>query len=217
MVVEVDGDLERAPQQAHAVVIAIQRQAGLAGTRRGVEGGVDLLDLPLEGTARVFRANVFERGKRGLVPGFKRGEVAIDGANDQSVDTYNIAGTLTWDFGPVSFISVTSLWKGDATSVGDVDGGFGASFLPPALTGPGVIPFTAETRDSIPNLSQFTQEFRLASNGDGPLSYQGGLFFFDEGLTITSANFSTLGDPLNAPGGVNIFVRQRQDSPGGCT
>ena len=166
----------------------------------------------LEGTARVFRANVFERGKRGLVPGFKRGEVAIDGANDQSVDTYNIAGTLTWDFGPVSFISVTSLWKGDATSVGDVDGGFGASFLPPALTGPGVIPFTAETRDSIPNLSQFTQEFRLASNGDGPLSYQGGLFFFDEGLTITSANFSTLGDPLNAPGGVNIFVRQRQDS-----
>jgi iron complex outermembrane receptor protein len=160
----------------------------------------------------VFRANVFERGQRGLVPGFRRGEVAVDGQNDQSVDTYNIAGKLTWDLGGVDFISVTSLWKGDATSVGDVDGGFGASFLPPALTGPGVIPFTAETRDSIPTLTQFTQEFRLASTGDSPLSYQGGVFFFDEGLTITSENYSTLGDPLNAPGGVNIFVRQRQDS-----
>jgi iron complex outermembrane receptor protein len=166
----------------------------------------------LDGTARVFRANAFNRGDSGLIPGFKRSEVAIDGQNEQEVDTYNIAGTLTWDLGPVSFISVTSLWRGDATSVGDVDGGFGASFLPPALTGPGVIPFTAETRDSIPHLSQFTQEFRLASNGDGPLSYQGGLFFFNEGLTITSENYSTLGDPLNPPGGVNIFVRQRQDS-----
>jgi iron complex outermembrane recepter protein len=160
----------------------------------------------------VFRANAFTRGQRGLNPGFRRDQVAVDGQNDQSVDTYNLAGTLTWDLGPVSLISVTSLWDGEATSVGDVDGGFGASFLPPALTGPGYIPFTAETRDSVPTLKQFTQELRLASNGDGPLSYQGGVFFFDEGLTIVSENYSTPGDPLNAPGGVNIVVRQRQDS-----
>ncbi len=166
----------------------------------------------LDGTARVFRANAFTRGTRGLNPGFKRSEVAVDGQNEQELDTYNLAGTLTWDFGPVSLISVTSLWKGDATSVGDVDGGFGASFLPPGLTGPGYIPFTAETRDSVPTLKQFTQELRLASNGDGPLSYQGGVFFFDEGLTIVSENYSTLGDPNNVPGGVNILVRQRQDS-----
>jgi iron complex outermembrane recepter protein len=166
----------------------------------------------LDGTARVFRANAFTRGQRGLNPGFRRGEVAVDGQNDQSVDTYNLAAKLTWDLGPVSLISVTSLWDGEATSVGDVDGGFGASFLPPNLTGPGVIPFTAETRDSIPSLKQFTQELRFASNGDGPLSYQGGVFFFDEGVTIVSENYSTLGDPNNAPGGVNIFVRQRQDS-----
>lgn len=166
----------------------------------------------LDGTARVFRANVFERGKRGLRPGFKRSEVAVDGQNDQEVDTYNLAGTITYDFGPVSLISVTSYWDGEAASVGDVDGGFGASFLPPNLTGPGVIPFTAETKDSVPSLTQFTQEVRLESNGDGPLSYQGGVFYFDEGLTIVSENFSTLGDPNNAPGDVNIFVRQRQDS-----
>ena len=166
----------------------------------------------LDGTARVFRANVFERGEKGLISGFERDEVSTDGQNDQSVDTYNLSANITYDFGPVSLISVTSYWDGEATSVGDVDGGFGASFLPPALTGPGVIPFTAETRDSVPKLHQFTQEVRLTSNGNGALSYQGGIFYFDEELQIVSENYSTLGDPNNPPGGVNIFVDQRQDS-----
>jgi iron complex outermembrane receptor protein len=166
----------------------------------------------LDGTARVFRANVFTRGQRGLNANFDRYRVSTDGQNEQKVDTWNLSGRITWDAGPVSLISVTSFWKGDATSVGDVDGGFGANFLPPNLTGPGVIPFTAETRDSVPDLEQFTQEFRIASNGDGALSYQAGLFFFDEKLRIVSENYSTLGDPNNAVGGVNIVVSQRQKS-----
>ncbi len=166
----------------------------------------------LDGTARVFRANVFTRGQRGLNANFDRFAVATDGQNEQEVETYNFAARISHDFGPISLISVTSYWAGDATSVGDVDGGFGANFLPPALTGPGNIPFTAETRDSVPELSQFTQEVRLESNGDGPFSYQAGVFYFDEGLSIVSDNFSTLGDPLNAPGGINIVVSQRQDS-----
>jgi iron complex outermembrane receptor protein len=166
----------------------------------------------LEGTARVFRANVFTRGQRGLNGNFNRYRVSVDGANDQSVDTQNASARITYDAGAVSLISVTSLWNGSSSSVGDVDGGFGANFLPPALTGPGVIPFTAETRDTIPSLKQFTQEFRIASNGDGPLTYQAGFFYFNETLNIRSDNYSTLGDPLNAPGGVNIVVTQRQKS-----
>jgi iron complex outermembrane recepter protein len=166
----------------------------------------------LNGTARVFRANVFTRGQQGLNANFNRYRVAIDGQNEQKVDTYNLASRYTYDFGPVSLVSVTSYWHGKATSVGDVDGGFGASFLPPALTGPGVIPFTAETRDSVPTLKQFTQELRIASNGNNALSYQAGLFYFNEKLRIDSENYSTLGDPLNAREGVNIFVAQRQFS-----
>jgi iron complex outermembrane recepter protein len=166
----------------------------------------------LDGTARLFRANVFTRGQQGLNSNFNRKRVSVDGKNDQSVDTWNLSARLTYDAGPVSLISVTSYWKGRATSVGDVDGGFGASFLPPALTGPGYLPFTAETRDSVPELKQFTQEFRLASNGNNALSYQAGFFYFDEQLRIVSENYSTLGDPNNAPGGVNIFVDQNQGS-----
>ena len=166
----------------------------------------------LDGTARLFRANVFTRGQKGLNANYNRYRVSTDGKNEQSVDTQNMTARMTYDAGPVSFISVTSYWKGDATSVGDVDGGFGANFLPPNLYGPGQIPFTAETRDSVPTLNQFTQEFRIASNNDGPLSYQAGVFYFDEDLSIVSENYSTLGDPNNAPDGVNIIVSQRQNS-----
>jgi iron complex outermembrane recepter protein len=166
----------------------------------------------LNGTARVFRANVFTRGQQGLNANFNRFKVSVDGQNEQKVDTYNIASRYSYDFGPVSLISVTSYWHGKANSVGDVDGGFGASFLPPALTGPGVIPFTAETRDSVPLLKQLTQELRIASNDNKPLSYQFGGFYFNEKLYINSDNYSTLGDPLNAAEGVNIKVAQRQFS-----
>ncbi len=166
----------------------------------------------LDGTARLFRGNVFTRGQQGLNANFNRYRASIDGKNEQRVDTQNATARITYDAGAVSLISVTSLWKGDATSVGDVDGGFGANFLPPNLYGPGEIPFTAETRDSLPSLSQFTQEFRIASNGDGPLSYQAGVFYFDEDLEIVSDNYSTLGDPNNLPDGVNIRVSQEQNS-----
>lgn len=166
----------------------------------------------LDGTARVFRANVFTRGQAGLNSNFDRYRVSTDGQNEQRVKTQNISGRINWDLGPVSLISVTSYWHGDATSVGDVDGGFGANFLPPNLYGPGEIPFTAETRDSVPSLKQFTQELRIESNGSDALSYQAGVFYFDEKLSIVSENYSTLGDPNNAVGGVNILVSQAQAS-----
>lgn len=166
----------------------------------------------LDGTARLFRANVFTRGQRGLNANFRRNQVSVDGQNEQEVDTYNLSARISYDAGAFDIVSVTSFWSGDATSVGDVDGGFGANFLPPNLTGPGQIPFTAETRDSVPSLEQFTQELRIASNGDGPLSYQAGFFYFNEDLRIVSENYSTLGDPANAVGGVNILVSQLQES-----
>ena len=166
----------------------------------------------LDGTARLFRANNFTRGEEGLNENFDRFAVSTDGQNEQELRTQNAAARITWDVGPVSLVSVTSFWSGDSTSVGDVDGGFGANFLPAGLFGPGEIPFTAETRDSVPELEQFTQELRIASNDSGPLSYQAGFFYFDEKLSIVSENYSTLGDPLNAPGGVNIVVSQEQNS-----
>jgi iron complex outermembrane receptor protein len=84
---------------------------------------------------------------------------------------------------------VTSYWNGDLQSRGDVDGGFGNQFAPPM--GPGVIPFSAQTQDDIPSLDQFTQEVRVASNNNGGLGYQAGIFYFKEMLDIETLDYGS--------------------------
>ncbi|HET7817478.1 MAG TPA: TonB-dependent receptor, partial [Sphingomicrobium sp.] len=147
----------------------------------------------LDGNARIFRANSFRPGSNELVGAdggdFDRDEVYADGINFQRLKTQNIAGTLEYDFGPLTLHSVTSYWHGTLRSRGDIDGGFGCSFCGPGFTDnsePGFIPFSAHTQDDIPSLDQFTQEVRVASNNQSGLGYQAGVFYFNEKLDIQS-------------------------------
>ena len=160
----------------------------------------------LNGTARLFRANIIKPGTDELVDGFKRDEVSIDGANFQHLDQTGASARLTWNFGNVSLYSITGYESVDTLSRGDIDGGFGAGFLGPGNFGPGFIPFAAESADGMPSHRQITQEFRLQSNDWGAFDWQGGLYFFDENFTIDSFNYDTLspGRPLNG------FATQRQ-------
>ena len=145
----------------------------------------------LHGDARIFRANSFVRGSNKLVGidggAFRRDKVREDGTNFQRLQTQNIAGAIEYDLGPATLYSVTSYWHGKVRSRGDIDGG--------DLTGPGFIPFFAESQDNVPSLKQFTQEVRVASNNAGHVGYQAGVFYFDEDLTIESLDF---GPPANA-------------------
>jgi iron complex outermembrane recepter protein len=159
----------------------------------------------LDGTARLFRANLFERGSNQIVPGFAIDEVAIDGRNEQDLDAYGGIARLRWDFDGVALHSVTGYETVEAFSRGDIDGGFGAVFAPPF--GPGLIPFTAESGDGLPSHRQFTQEFRLESLSSGPLNWQAGLFWFSETLRIDSFSYDTL-----AGGTINGIARQRQEN-----
>src|SRR3546814_9673929 len=96
-------------------------------------------------------------------------------------------------------------WSSDVCSSDLIDGGFGAVFLPES--GPGLIPFQAQSQDNVPSLDQFTQEIRIASNNSGGLGYQFGAFYFDEKLDISSFEF---GGPTDAtPSAIAV---QRQDS-----
>jgi iron complex outermembrane recepter protein len=163
------------------------------------------------GTARVFRANVFRAGTndlRGLASPtapFRRSQVRADGLNFQDLKLHNLASTFEWDLGPATLTSVTSWWSGKYESRGDIDGGFGASFLP--VSGPGFIPFPAQSRDDVPDLDQFTQEVRIASNNDEGLKYQAGVFYFDESLGIASFNYNSPTDLIP-----NVRALQQQDS-----
>lgn len=165
----------------------------------------------LDGTARVFRANLFARGSDRLIglggpaTPFRRDQVRQDGVNFQRLRNYNAALTVNYDFGPVTLTSVSAYWGGTIATRGDIDGGFDNQFA--SVSGPGFIPFSAQSQDDIPSLDQFTQELRIASNNGGPFNYQAGFFYFNEKLRIDSFDFGTPADLTPA-----AIANQRQTS-----
>jgi iron complex outermembrane recepter protein len=162
----------------------------------------------LNGSARVFRANIIERGSNNLVPGFDPARVTQDGINNQDVKNTGGSVRLKWDFGGMTLNSITGYETVKSFSRADIDGGFGAVFLPAGLSGPGVIPFTAESADGLPKHKQFTQELRLESSGKGAFKWLGGLYYFNEDINIDSFNYDTL-----APGNpVNGYANQSQQN-----
>ena len=132
-----------------------------------------------------------------------------------------MAGSIEYDLGPATIYSVTGYWHGKVRSRGDIDGGFGFTLGGPPNSGPGFIPFFAESQDNVPSLDQFTQEVRIASNNSTGLGYQAGIFYFDEDLDIQSLDFGPVADPILFPAPAygtptspnpSAIVNQRQDS-----
>ena len=147
----------------------------------------------LDGTARVFRANIIQPGTNHLVGGFKVDQVDLDGDNYQNLGTWGTHLTINNDFGPVTLTSVSAYEHGSIRSRGDIDGGnFSAAAGSPFLS-PGPNFFSDETSDSVPGLDQITQELRLSTNGDGPFFNQGGFFYFHEYLRVDSFSYNTDG------------------------
>ncbi|WP_300973210.1 TonB-dependent receptor [Sphingomonas sp. LHG3406-1] len=168
-----------------------------------------------KGSARLFRANLFRTGSnklQGLTPtaDFERDETRADGLNFQRLKAKNVAVHMDYDLGPVTLYSVTAYWNGNLRSRGDIDGGFGNQFAP--VMGPGFIPFSAQSRDDVPSLDQFTQELRFASSASGPgLGYQGGIFLFNEKLDIASYDY---GAPTDRVAAAVALQRQVSDALG---
>ncbi|MFB0980179.1 MAG: TonB-dependent receptor [Alteromonadaceae bacterium] len=144
--------------------------------------------------ARIFRANIIKPGTNDLVNDFDREVVYHDAAsrNNQTIEMKGSSLKLSYDIGTHTLTSVTGYESAEMFSVGDIDGGYGASFLGDYM-GPGFIPFPSETGAKMPDHSQITQEVRLSSNDLGEFDYQVGFFYFDEDLTINNLSFNTLG------------------------
>ena len=144
--------------------------------------------------ARVFRANIIKPGTNDLVSGFDREVVYQDAAsrNKQTIEMSGASLNLSYDMGNHTITSISGYESAEMFSVGDIDGGYGAAFLP--YMGPGFIPFPSETGAKMPEHQQLTQEFRVSSNELGQLDYQFGFFYFDEDLTINNLSFDTLAD-----------------------
>jgi iron complex outermembrane receptor protein len=161
----------------------------------------------LDGTSQLFRANVIRPGVGGLVSNFDRDSVTYDGGagNRFELESTGAVAKVSYDFGPATLTSVTGYETLSFFSRGDIDGGFGASFAPPS--GPGFIPFSAESADGVSDHEQITQELRLASNGGKMWDWLIGAYYFSEKLSIDSFSYDTL-----AGGAVNGFATQTQDT-----
>jgi iron complex outermembrane recepter protein len=161
-----------------------------------------------EGSARLFRANIFKKGSNEFVDGFDEEKISIDGENRSELQSYGANLRVRWELGPMALNAITGYETVRTYSRGDIDGGFGAAFLP--SSGPGVIPFASETADGIPKHSQFTQELRLESTGSSGLQWQAGVFAFLEDYKIESFSYNSLAP--NAPRDGYQRVRQQNNA-----
>jgi len=144
----------------------------------------------LDGTASIFRANVFTKGSNNLNQNYDRTTVFYDANllgngfdnNPQEYENYGFSFKVDYDFNGLTFTSITANEEANGSSLGDVDGG--AIFN--GISTPGFIPFTAVTQDNLDDLEQFTQEFRLASNNTDAFNWQVGAFYYDSSFNVTS-------------------------------
>lgn len=137
----------------------------------------------MNGTARVFRGNIFKPGSNDFVDGFNPGKVAIDGQNHSELDTKGANARLRWDLGNYALHAITGYETLETFNVGDIDGTnefYTAS-----------VPFASETADGIPDHSQFTQELRIESQYSGPLNWQAGVFYFSEDYDVDSVSYDS--------------------------
>jgi iron complex outermembrane receptor protein len=137
----------------------------------------------LDGTAAVFRANILTKGSNKLNSNYDTNTVYYDAGdnNPQKYKGYGASANISYDFDGAKLTSITAYENTHGSSRGDIDGGNPA--------GPGFIPFQSESTDGIKNLFQWTQEVRLASDTDGPLSWQVGGFYFDTKYDIATNPF----------------------------
>ncbi len=170
---------------------AIRLQALYAPTR-DFSALFNLHHRSLEGSARLFRANIIKAGTNDLVGGFDPASISTDGKNGQELENTGGSARLSWNLGAMKLHAITGFETVNAYSRGDIDGGFGAAFLPTG-GGPGLIPFPSETAGGIHDHRQLSQELRLESNTAGPLAWQAGVYFFHEKYAIDSFDYNTLG------------------------
>ncbi|MEX1265756.1 MAG: TonB-dependent receptor, partial [Woeseia sp.] len=143
-----------------------------------------------DGTASIFRANIFDPGSNSLNDNFIRDTVFFDEGDNNPQEAQGFGASLKVDWELADNLTLTSISAHEGIenrSLGDIDGGFGASFLP--FMGPGFIPFPAQTQDGIDDLEQITQEVRLSSDASNNLFWQAGVFYFKSDFNITTVPF----------------------------
>jgi iron complex outermembrane receptor protein len=153
----------------------------------------------LNGSARLFRANIIQLGSNKLVPGFDPAQFFADGYNGQSYSSVGANVHLTWNLPNMTLQSITGYESIlHYSTIGDIDGGYGPGVFSgsPLRSGPGFIPFPVETGGGILDHYQLSQELRVLSKLEGPLQGQAGIFVFDEDVKAVGNDYDRTGATL---------------------
>jgi len=139
----------------------------------------------LDGSARLFRANIIKPGTNDFVDGFDEEKIRNDGKNESKLQVLGGNARLKWALGNgMTLHSITGLETLETFNRGDIDGSAGPYFT-------ATLPFASETADGIPEHSQFTQELRVESGNTGALSWQAGVYLFKEDYKVESFSYDS--------------------------
>lgn len=128
------------------------------------------------GTSTLFYRGSLTKGSNGLPANFDQTKVAFDEANNnpQAYKTHGVSGKLAYDLGNATVTSITAFERSSGYSRGDTDGGAAANF--PVN---GVPNGFGQSQGQVRDLTQFSEELRISSNGTGPFKWQYGAIYFD--------------------------------------
>ena len=140
---------------------------------------------------QIFFANALEAGSSGLRDGFDEEVVSQDAQAGFELDQFGASAKIEYQFETVKLTSITSYNTVDSFSQADVDGGVQGGFEAIGQLGQQAF-FSVSSGDGLSDHDQFTQEYRLS--GDvGNVFYQVGAYYFNEDITVDSANFANDG------------------------
>ncbi|MEG3086548.1 TonB-dependent receptor [Sphingomonas sp. PB4P5] len=125
-----------------------------------------------DGTASIFHRGALVKGSNNVQDEPRTSFAQDEGDNNpQAYKTYGASVNAAWDFGPVTLTSITAYETSHGYSRGDTDGGVAQNYAGR--------PSYGQSRGNLRDLDQWTQEVRLASNGEGPFKWQIGGMYFD--------------------------------------
>ncbi|WP_442678426.1 TonB-dependent receptor [Sphingomonas sp. ASY06-1R] len=137
----------------------------------------------LDGTPRVFRAGIFEKGSNHFVPEFDKDHVSLDGLTSQSLTQWGTNLHLDYHFeGVGTLYSVTAYERAKVESTGDVDGGSCYAFIPGCTLGQINVGAFPSNTGGVTKPREFSQEVRFATEDMNGLRLQAGAYYFHQKL-----------------------------------
>lgn len=149
----------------------------------GFEALVNVHGRKLDGTPRLFRAGLFQKGSNKFSAGFRKDEISLDGITSQALEQWGTNLHLSYKAdGLGTFYSVTAYERATVESSGDIDGGACYAFIPGCtLPNLGVAAFPVNTGGTT-SPKEFSQEIRFVSEDMGGFIWQVGGYYFRQKL-----------------------------------